>query len=220
MRCHAQREPEPMESATFRVMNCSHAGRSSRDSAVDEHDVRIPPLGLAGDLHVPKGAWSLVAFAHGSGSSRLSPRNRAVARVLNGYGIATLLFDLLSSQEEADRANVFDIPLLADRLVNAVHWLDGQPSIGKLPLGLFGASTGAAAALVAAAKVPNRVGAVVSRGGRPDLAGDALDYVSRSDAIDRRRCRLRRHRAQRAGIRTPERAQGPGNRSGRKSSFS
>jgi pimeloyl-ACP methyl ester carboxylesterase len=135
-------------------------------------------VGLTGDLHIPKKAYSLVAFAHGSGSSRLSPRNRAVADALNSQGIATLLFDLLSSEEEADRANVFDIPLLADRLVDAVHWLDRQVSIGELPLGLFGASTGAAAALVAAAKVPRRIGAVVSRGGRPDLAGDALDIVS------------------------------------------
>lgn len=96
---------------------------------------------------------------------------------MNTSGIATLLFDLLTPAEEADRANVFDIPLLADRLVDAVRWLDGQPSVAKLPLGLFGASTGAAAALVAAAKLPHRVGAVVSRGGRPDLAGDALDTV-------------------------------------------
>lgn len=159
-------------------MNRFRAGQSSRDSTQNTYDVRIPPVGLAGDLHVPKGAYSLVAFAHGSGSSRLSPRNRAVASALNSHGIATLLFDLLSSEEEADRANVFDIPLLADRLVDAVHWLDRQALIGELPLGLFGASTGAAAALVAAAKLPRRVGAVVSRGGRPDLAGDALDIVS------------------------------------------
>ena len=126
---------------------------------------------------MPKSAYALVAFVHGSGSSRLSPRNRAVASALNDHGIATLLFDLLTPEEEADRANVFDISLLAGRLVDAVHWLDGQAAIAKLPLGLFGASTGAAAALVAAAKLPDRVGAVVSRGGRPDLAGDALDIV-------------------------------------------
>ncbi len=96
---------------------------------------------------------------------------------MNARGIATLLFDLLTPDEEADRANVFDIPLLAVRLVDAVSWLDAQPSLAKLPLGLFGASTGAAAALVAATKLPRRVGAVVSRGGRPDLAGDALDRV-------------------------------------------
>jgi pimeloyl-ACP methyl ester carboxylesterase len=96
---------------------------------------------------------------------------------LNDRGIATLLFDLLTYDEEVDRANVFDIPLLADRLVGAVSWLDAQAPLASLPLGLFGASTGAAAALVAAAKLPDRVGAVVSRGGRPDLAGDALDQV-------------------------------------------
>jgi len=101
----------------------------------------------------------------------------AVAGSLNDRGIATLLFDLLTPAEEADRANVFDIALLADRLVGAVRWLSGRASIDKLPLGLFGASTGAAAALVAAAKLPDRVGAVVSRGGRPDLAGDALESV-------------------------------------------
>ena len=140
-------------------------------------DVRIPPLGLAGILQIPKNAYALVVFAHGSGSSRLSPRNTAVADSLNDWGIATLLFDLLTPAEEADRANVFNIPLLADRLVDAILWLDGQVSVAKLPLGLFGASTGAAAALVAAAKLPHRVGAVVSRGGRPDLAGDALEEV-------------------------------------------
>ncbi len=100
-----------------------------------------------------------------------------VGRALNDRGIATLLFDLLTPAEESDRANVFDIPLLADRLVDAIRWLDGQAAVAKFPLGLFGASTGAAAALVAAAKLPRRVGAVVSRGGRPDLAGDALDTV-------------------------------------------
>jgi pimeloyl-ACP methyl ester carboxylesterase len=143
----------------------------------DIHEVRIPPVGLAGTLTVPKAAFALVVFAHGSGSSRLSPRNVAVARALNGRGIATLLFDLLTTAEEADRANVFDIPLLADRLVDAVHWLGEERSVAHLPLGLFGASTGAAAALVAAAKLPGPVGAVVSRGGRPDLAGAALDAV-------------------------------------------
>jgi len=140
-------------------------------------DVRIPPLGLAGSLQIPTNAYALVAFAHGSGSSRLSPRNAAVAGALNDRGIATLLFDLLTPAEEGDRANVFNIPLLARRLVDAVHWLEGNKRAAKLPLGLFGASTGAGAALVAAAKLPHRVGAVVSRGGRPDLAGDALDRV-------------------------------------------
>jgi pimeloyl-ACP methyl ester carboxylesterase len=140
-------------------------------------DVQIPPIGLAGTLQVPAEAFAVVAFVHGSGSSRLSPRNRAVANALNTRGIATLLFDLLTPAEEVDRANVFDIPLLADRLIDAVRWLDGHPDIATLPLGLFGASTGAAAALVAAARLPHRVAAVVSRGGRPDLAGDALETV-------------------------------------------
>jgi putative phosphoribosyl transferase len=144
---------------------------------MDIRNVIVPPIGLSGALRIPSAAFALVVFAHGSGSSRLSPRNIAVASALNGHGIATLLFDLLTPQEEADRANVFDIPLLADRLIDAVHWVDAQSLFAKLPLGLFGASTGAAAALVAAAKLPNRVGAVVSRGGRPDLAADSLDKV-------------------------------------------
>lgn len=139
-------------------------------------DVRIAPLGLAGTLRIPKQAHALIAFAHGSGSSRFSPRNMAVAEGLNAQGFATLLFDLLSSQEEADRANVFDVALLADRLVDAIIWLDGQ-SASRRPLGLFGASTGAAAALVAAARLGDRIGAVVSRGGRPDLAGEILDQI-------------------------------------------
>jgi len=141
------------------------------------HDISVPPIGLPGTLYVPRNAYALVVFAHGSGSSRLSPRNRAVASALSRRGIATLLFDLLTPTEEADRSNVFNIPLLAARLVDAVNWLDKQPYLARLPLGLFGASTGAAAALVAAANLPHRVGAVVSRGGRPDLAGDSLDKV-------------------------------------------
>jgi len=162
------------------MMSSAKKGSSLRDDAQQasvSRDVRIPPIGLAGMLQKPKNAYALVVFAHGSGSSRLSPRNTFVAHALNDRGIATLLFDLLTSTEEVDRANVFDIPLLADRLVDAVPWIDNQGSIAKLPLGLFGASTGAAAALVAAAKLPRRVGAVVSRGGRPDLAGDALGTV-------------------------------------------
>jgi pimeloyl-ACP methyl ester carboxylesterase len=145
--------------------------------ASERRDVHIPPIGLAGILEKPKNAYALVVFAHGSGSSRLSPRNTFVAHALNDRGIATLLFDLLTSAEESNRANVFDIPLLADRLIDAVRWLDEQQSVANLPLGFFGASTGAAAALVAVAKLPGRVGAVVSRGGRPDLAGNALDMV-------------------------------------------
>src|SRR6266508_861345 len=154
-----------------------HPTQGSPRSAHEVLDVRIPPIGLAGTLHIPRGALALVVFAHGSGSSRFSPRNVAVADALNKRGIATLLFDLLTADEEADRANVFDIPLLAERLVHIVRWLDREPVVGGLPLGLFGASTGAAAALVAAARLGDRVGAVVSRGGRPDLAGEALDQI-------------------------------------------
>ncbi|MGO9008025.1 MAG: dienelactone hydrolase family protein [Beijerinckiaceae bacterium] len=144
-------------------------------SALESRDVRVPPIGLAGTLRIPQQAHAVVVFAHGSGSSRFSPRNMVVAEALNTHGFATLLFDLLTSEEEEDRANVFNIALLAERLVDAVHWLDRDfPARG---LGLFGASTGAAAALVAAARLGDRVGAIVSRGGRPDLAGDALDEI-------------------------------------------
>lgn len=138
----------------------------------------VLPLGLPGTLCVPGNSRGLVAFAHGSGSSRFSPRNTAVANALNHCGFATLLFDLLTPQEEQVRSNVFDIPLLGDRLVEAVNWLGSQgPEIATLPVGLFGASTGAAAALVAAARLPARIAAVVSRGGRPDLAGNVLPLV-------------------------------------------
>ncbi len=150
--------------------------RGSARSTSEGH-VQIPPIGLAGTLRVPRRAYALVVFAHGSGSSRFSPRNMAVADALNERGIATLLFDLLTAEEEADRANVFDISLLAERLAQAVGWLGREPDVRDLPLGLFGASTGAAAALVAAARLGERVAAVVSRGGRPDLAADALDQI-------------------------------------------
>jgi putative phosphoribosyl transferase len=147
-------------------------------NAVVSRDVVIGPLGLAGTLYLPASASSLVVFAHGSGSSRFSLRNMAAANALNARGIATLLFDLLTPDEERDRSNVFDIPLLAGRLVDVVHWIDNDPALASLPLGLFGASTGAAAALVAAAQLGSRVGAVVSRGGRPDLADAALERVT------------------------------------------
>jgi putative phosphoribosyl transferase len=136
--------------------------------------VVIESLRLPGTLQWPERANSLVVFAHGSGSSRLSPRNIQVAQALNARGIATFLFDLLRPEEEADRANVFDIPLLAERLAGAVRWLDEEKETGGLHLGLFGASTGAAAALIAATELGSRVEAVVSRGGRPDLAMEAL----------------------------------------------
>ena len=137
----------------------------------------IPPEELAGTLRVPARPRAVIVFAHGSGSSRLSPRNIAVAEALAGHGYASLLFDLLTVEEEADRANVFDIPLLAGRLAGAVRGLDSEPAVQGLDVGLFGASTGAAAALVAAAELGPRVAALVSRGGRPDLAGDALERV-------------------------------------------
>ena len=149
-----------------------------RANALTAREVAIGPLGLAGTLHLSASASALVVFAHGSGSSRFSLRNIAVADALNAQGIATLLFDLLTPEEESDRANVFDIPLLAERLIDVVRWIDTQPELARLPLGLFGASTGAAAALVAAAELGTRVGAVVSRGGRPDLADIALARVT------------------------------------------
>jgi dienelactone hydrolase len=138
--------------------------------------VAIPPLGLEGNLAVPPGARGLVAFAHGSGSSRLSPRNTYVAERLQDRGLATLLFDLLLEDEARDRAKVFDIALLAERLETARQWLREDARTRDLAIGYFGASTGAAAALIAAAGDP-QIAAVVSRGGRPDLAGDALPKV-------------------------------------------
>ena len=138
--------------------------------------VSVPPRGLSGELAVPPAARGLVLFAHGSGSSRLSPRNAAVADALNARGFATLLFDLLTPDEAADRRNVFDIPLLADRIMGAALYAAGEPDVADLPLGIFGASTGAA--LVAAGELGSRVAAVVSRGGRPDLAGQWMARVA------------------------------------------
>ncbi|WP_328814403.1 dienelactone hydrolase family protein [Nonomuraea cypriaca] len=132
---------------------------------------------MAGDLVVPEAAQGVVVFVHGSGSSRLSPRNRYVAGALNEAGLGTLLFDLLTPEEEADRANVFDIGLLAERLLQRTGWVREQPEAKGLPVGYFGASTGAAAALWAAAEPGNAIAAIVSRGGRPDLAGERLAAV-------------------------------------------
>jgi putative phosphoribosyl transferase len=132
---------------------------------------------LGGTLFVPPGAAGVVAFAHGSGSGRFSPRNQFVARVIQEAGLATLLFDLLEEAEGEDRGKVFDIPLLAERLQAAAIWLRKEEQTSTLRLGYFGASTGAAAALVAAAREPAGVRAVVSRGGRPDLACDYLPAV-------------------------------------------
>jgi putative phosphoribosyl transferase len=132
---------------------------------------------LSGILRVPPGAVGVVAFAHGSGSGRFSPRNQFVAHVLQEAGLATLLLDLLEEEEAEDREKVFDIELLAERLQSAADWLRQDPATRALRLGYFGASTGAGAALVAAAREPAAVGAVVSRGGRPDLARDYLPSV-------------------------------------------
>jgi putative phosphoribosyl transferase len=148
-----------------------------------ERDIELVlhPGVLGGNLAVPEGARGAVLFAHGSGSSRFSPRNRLVAQALQQGGFATLLIDLLTPrEEEAERSTRhlrFDIELLADRLAGALDWLTHDEDTEGLPLGLFGASTGAAAALVTAAREPDRVSAVVSRGGRPDLAGDLLSQV-------------------------------------------
>ena len=139
-------------------------------------DDEVVAGGLAGHLTVPEHAVGLVVFAHGSGSGRHSPRNRAVAEVLHCAGLATLLVDLLTPAEEAARGPVFDVALLAGRLAGVARWADAEPACTDLPLGYFGASTGAAAALVAAAQ-DDTVRAVVSRGGRPDLAGPALADV-------------------------------------------
>jgi pimeloyl-ACP methyl ester carboxylesterase len=138
----------------------------------------VPPVGARATLTIPGGACGLVLFAHGSGSSRLSPRNRSVASGLHAAGFGTLLFDLLTRTEEQNRGNVFDIALLAQRLVTATKWLAERPERGSLPMGYFGASTGAAAALVASTMTAIPIRAIVSRGGRPDLAGSALSLVT------------------------------------------
>jgi dienelactone hydrolase len=156
--------------------------RATKEDVVGR-PVRIPvgPAMLEGDLEIPEGARAAVLFAHGSGSSRHSPRNRYVARVLREARLATLLLDLLTGEEEAVDMETglfrFNIGLLAERVIGATDWLARAPETADYPIGYFGASTGAAAALVAAAERPEMVGAVVSRGGRPDLAGDALPQV-------------------------------------------
>jgi putative phosphoribosyl transferase len=145
---------------------------------LDTHvEIPIDGIRLAGHLCIPQKAEGVVIFAHGSGSSRHSPRNRSVAALLQEHGIGTLLFDLLSEREAVDRSNVFDIGLLARRLATVTHWLRQQPEARHLKIGYFGASTGAAAALYAAAQIDAPIAAVVSRGGRPDLATEALDRV-------------------------------------------
>ena len=143
----------------------------------EEVEIPIGDATVAGHLSVPAGARGVVVFAHGSGSSRHSPRNRFVAQALVDGGLGTLLLDLLTVDEERDRANVFDVDLLAGRLAEVTQWLRTRPELADLAVGYFGASTGAAAALAAAAEQPGRIAAVVSRGGRPDLAGRRLADV-------------------------------------------
>jgi putative phosphoribosyl transferase len=146
-------------------------------ATVQSEQVRVGALALPGELDIPPQAVALVLFAHGSGSSRLSSRNRGVAAVLHRHRLATLLFDLLTQLEAADRRTVFDIDLLGERVGQALDWVRQRADLAGLRVGLFGASTGAAAALMAAATRPGRVGAVVSRGGRPDLAAHCLAGV-------------------------------------------
>ncbi|WP_276132421.1 dienelactone hydrolase family protein [Polluticoccus soli] len=143
----------------------------------NEIEIPLSNVNLKGNLDLPQNFDSIIVFAHGSGSSRLSSRNIAVARFLQGVGFGTLLFDLLTEEEDRDYANRFDIPLLADRLVGVTNWLGDNESTAGKTIGYFGASTGAAAALIAAARLPG-IKAVVSRGGRPDLAMPVLDRVN------------------------------------------
>jgi putative phosphoribosyl transferase len=149
-------------------------------TSLHEHPLRITKRGitLEGILGLPVGPRGVIVFAHGSGSGRLSPRNNFVARHLQRAGLATLLLDLLTKDEAGDRRNVFDIDLLADRLLLAKGWLEEEPRTSKIGIGYFGASTGAGAALQAAAREPSNVKAVVSRGGRPDLAESYLPSVT------------------------------------------
>jgi putative phosphoribosyl transferase len=154
---------------------------------LSERSVQIPPSRVMGDLRIPVNARGIIIFAHGTGSSRLSSRNQFVAGLLHEAKLATLLLDLLTAEEERvdlrTRLMRFDIDLLATRLVHATKWLADDSSTGALPVGYFGASTGAAAALVAAAQLPESTRAVVSRGGRPDLATTALPKVKASTLL-------------------------------------
>src|SRR5437763_6295279 len=168
----------------------------------DSVEIDLGPLRLKGLLGVPPDATGLVIFAHGSGSGRLSPRNNRVAAGLRAAGLATLLLDLLTPEEENDRANVFDIALLASRLSHATDWSIAAPETAHLPIGYFGASTGAAAALLAAGVPRSPVKAIVSRGGRPDLAGDALPHGTSLTllivgGLDHQRIELNQHASRR-----------------------
>lgn len=171
------RDFHPVSDAEVRALLHQAAACADGDDRVEPVIVEADGIVLAGDLGVPPDPAGVVVFAHGSGSSRLSPRNQAVARRLEREQLATLLVDLLTEREARDRAAVFDIGLLTTRLLHAVGWLREDARLGRLPLGLFGASTGAAAALGAAARLGDDVAAVVSRGGRPDLAGEHLPLV-------------------------------------------
>jgi putative phosphoribosyl transferase len=168
-----------LERAAHRVPTTTATSRADDDppSRDEEVEVAAGPVRLGGHLTLPENATGVVVFAHGSGSSRHSPRNRYVAALLNEVGLATLLFDLLTVEEEFDRANIFDISKLAHRLVDVTAWLRTQTELAHLPVGYFGASTGAGAALWAAAEPDADIAAVVSRGGRPDLAGPRLAEV-------------------------------------------
>jgi putative phosphoribosyl transferase len=161
------------------LLDAARRRSQHRAEADCDEDVEIPIEDgqLSGHLHLPRAPRGVVLFAHGSGSSRHSPRNRLVAATLADAGLGTLLLDLLTPGEEGDRSRVFDIDLLAGRLLSAVGWLRTRPAATSSGIGFFGASTGAAAALVAAAQLGTEVGAVVSRGGRPDLAGRSLGQV-------------------------------------------
>jgi len=166
------------EMADVRSRSVEGASRNRHKRPERGAAVKIGAHGLEADVAVPAAAAGVIIFAHGSGSSRLSPRNRLVAKALNREDFATILFDLLTETEADDRANVFDIPLLAGRMIEAVEFSRSQPQLRQLPVGLFGASTGAAAALTAAAERNEEIGAVVSRGGRPDLALEVLHCVT------------------------------------------
>ncbi len=175
----AQTSDDEVVALLNRARSGFRAVAGADDPPLRDEEIRVPAgrVSVAGHLTIPEHPKGVVVFAHGSGSSRHSPRNRYVAEVLNNAGFATVLFDLLTPEEERNRANVFDIALLARRLLDVTGWLAGQPDTASLPVGYFGASTGAGAALAAAAHPGVKVAAVVSRGGRPDLAGDSLREV-------------------------------------------
>ena len=191
-------------------MVTSDHGKRTPPLRDEEVEISSGPVRVAGHLTIPVNPKGIVVFAHGSGSSRFSSRNIYVADVLNEAGFGTVLFDLLTPAEEADRANVFDIELLASRLVDVIDWLTTRGDTASLPVGLFGASTGAGAALRAAADPRVDVKAVVSRGGRPDLAGAWLARVDAPTLLivggrDELVLRLNRQAQQALRDRTPAR---------------